>query len=249
MESRPVYVREEDQGRVVPSIVRRMSWGAVLAGAVVALATMAVFGALGMAVGLAAVQPNQSADTLQGITIAAGVYGLISVFIAFMLGGWVSGRLSVTSYRDDRWLHGFATWAVSTVALVWLVGAAGGGIFAGGMSALGGGIQSGQIGVSQSGTAGYSFGSQEARASTRVSAEGNTADGNRDINAPQLTEAEMRAAAAKAADVAAIGAGWTFAAQLLSLLAVTIGAKLHRAYKAVEVQETPPGYIPRASNL
>lgn len=249
MDSHAVYVKEEEQGRLTSSFVRRMSWGAVLAGAFVALATMAVFGALGMAIGLAAVNPNQSVDTLEGITVAAGVYGLISVFVAFMLGGWVSGRLSVSSYRDERWMHGFATWAVSTVALVWLVGTAGGIMFAGGVSALGDGMQSGQVGVHRNGTASYSFGSQEANASTHVSADVNRAGVDGDIDTPELTEAEMRAAAAKAADLAAIGAGWTFAAQLLSLLAVTIGAKLHRAHKVIEVQATSPEYVTRTSHL
>lgn len=248
MDSRPVYVKEEDQGKVVPSIVRRMSWGAVLAGVVVALATMAVFGALGMAVGLAAVSPNQSIDTLEGITVAAGVYGLISVFVAFMLGGWVSSRLSVSTYRDERWMHGFATWAVSTVALVWLVGTAGGVLFAGGISTLGDGMQSGQVGAYRNGNASYSLGSREANASGSIDANGNTVDVNSKSDAPQLTGAEVRAAAAKAADVAAIGAGWTFAAQLFSLIAVTIGANLHRAHKVLAVQVTPQRYVTRSDN-
>jgi hypothetical protein len=121
-------------------------------------------------------------------------------------------------------------------------------MFAGGMSAVGDGMQSGQAGVYRNGSASYSFGTREANASPRVDANGNTVNVDSDIDAPQMTEAEVRAAAVKAANLAAIGAGWTFAAQLLSLIAVTIGAKLHRAHKAVAIQSTPPSYVTRSNN-
>jgi hypothetical protein len=118
-------------------------------------------------------------------------------------------------------------------------------MFAGGMSAVG---DAGQAGAFRNGSASYSFGTREANATPRVDANGNTVNFDGDIDAPQMTEAEVRAAAVKAANLAAIGAGWTFAAQLLSLIAVTIGAKLHRAHKAVAIQATPPSYVTRSNN-
>ena len=103
----------------------RISWGAIFAGAVVALATQLVLTLMGAAVGLATLNPatgqNPSGTTFG---IGAGIWLVISSLVSLFVGGYVAGRLGGTF---NGWLHGLATWAtVTTLTILLLTTAAGG---------------------------------------------------------------------------------------------------------------------------
>jgi hypothetical protein len=103
----------------------RISWGAIFAGAIIALATQLVLTLIGTAVGLATLNPatgqNPSGTTLG---IGAGVWLVISSLVSLFLGGYIAGRLGGTF---NGWLHGLATWAtVTTFTLLLLATAASG---------------------------------------------------------------------------------------------------------------------------
>src|SRR5205814_5449530 len=104
----------------------RISWGAIFAGAIIALATQLVLTLIGAAVGLATLDPatgqNPSGTTLG---IGAAVWLVISSFVSLFLGGYVAGRLGGTF---NGWLHGLATWATVTMLTVLLVSTAAGGL-------------------------------------------------------------------------------------------------------------------------
>ena len=72
----------------------RISWGAIFAGAIIALATQLVLTLIGTAVGLATLNPetgqNPSGTTLG---IGAGVWLVISSLVSLFLGGYIAGRL------------------------------------------------------------------------------------------------------------------------------------------------------------
>src|SRR5256714_12650325 len=87
----------------------RISWGAIFAGAIIALATQLLLTLIGTAVGLATLNPatgqNPSSTTLG---IGAVIWLVISSLLSLFLGGYVAGRLGGTF---NGWLHGLATWA------------------------------------------------------------------------------------------------------------------------------------------
>jgi hypothetical protein len=106
-----------------PSAASAVSWGAVIAGAVVALASSLVLIALGSGIGLVSVSPwansGVSAETF-GI-LAVGWFAAIQLFSSGV-GGYFAGRLRTrwVGVHDDEVFfrdtaHGFLVWAIGSV--------------------------------------------------------------------------------------------------------------------------------------
>jgi hypothetical protein len=92
----------------------RMAWGAVLAGAVVAVATIVLLNLLGAAIGAGSIRPLDatSADVSRFGT-AAGIWEVINFALSMALGGYVTARLSGTHSHLDGELHGMTMWALA----------------------------------------------------------------------------------------------------------------------------------------
>jgi hypothetical protein len=103
----------------------RISWGAIFAGAVVALATQLVLTLIGGAIGLATLSPaTGQSPSGTALGVSAAIWLVITSLISLFMAGYVAGRLGGTF---NGWLHGLATWAVvTTFTLVLLATAAGG---------------------------------------------------------------------------------------------------------------------------
>jgi hypothetical protein len=119
-----MLMRRPGSGATVPAnwgIGRsRISWGAVLAGAVTALATSLLLGLLGAAMGAGWTQPF-NLDTLGRLSTAAVLWSIINLALSMALGGYVAARLSGTHSHQDGELHGLATWAVAVLLGTWLI--------------------------------------------------------------------------------------------------------------------------------
>ncbi|MFC4170083.1 hypothetical protein [Teichococcus aestuarii] len=106
-----------------PRLPTRISWGAVLAGAVIALAVGAMLNILGAAIGAnlvdAAERATPDASTLG---IGGGIWLLVSHLIGLGLGAYAAARLSGTADGTDGSLHGLAMWATSTLVSAFLLG-------------------------------------------------------------------------------------------------------------------------------
>lgn len=173
----------------------RLSWSAVIAGALLALATHVVLGLLGAAMGLAA----GPADS-EGLGIGAAIWGLLTPFVATLLGAWLAVKLS--GERDDAGanVHGVVVWCIGLlVGALFLAGT----LATGAMSA----------GTAASGNAG---------ALQRL-----TGTTQRDVQSPQ-NQAEAERASEKAAGGAAAAAGGGAMAALCGLLGAFAGSALAR---------------------
>ena len=142
--ARPAFPREgvyTDELRG-PPIVRRISWGAVIAGVVVVLVVQMALMLLGLAIGTSTIDPA-AADSPAASTlgIGGGVWWLASTAIAVFVGGWVAGRLAGMPSRTDGTLNGVVTWAVSTLIAIYLLSTAIGGLVGGAFGALGSAAQ------------------------------------------------------------------------------------------------------------
>jgi hypothetical protein len=95
----------------------RMSWGAVIAGAIVAAATSLLLSLLGAAFGGGSVGDIQAAA--RGEANAAGtgiaIWTIIDLFLSMLFGGYVASRLSGTHSHLDGELHGVTVWALATL--------------------------------------------------------------------------------------------------------------------------------------
>jgi MFS family permease len=101
-------------------VFARVPWGAIVAGALVALAAYLILAMLGLGLGLGAVDIGSQAEA-GAITGAIGFWWSISALLAFFLGGWVAGRIAGGPFAPEGIFLGVLVWALVTVASFYLV--------------------------------------------------------------------------------------------------------------------------------
>jgi hypothetical protein len=103
--------------------IDRVRWPAVFAGLVTVLSVLAVLTILGLAIGLAVVSPGNRASQFG---LGAGIWGIITALIAFIIGGWLAARTAAVRGRANGVLNGAMVWAVTIpLLLYWLIGGLG----------------------------------------------------------------------------------------------------------------------------
>jgi hypothetical protein len=106
-----------------PSLPSRVSWGAIIAGALVAVAVGAMLNILGAAIGASTVDAvARDTPTGTSLGIGAGVWLLVSNLIGLAAGGYTAARLSGTSDGTDATLHGLGVWATAFLVSAVLLG-------------------------------------------------------------------------------------------------------------------------------
>ena len=92
----------------------RISWGAIFAGAVMALVTQLAFSLLGLGLGASAANPY-SDNPVGGLGMGAAIWTLLSVLISLYTGGYVAGRLAGMPRAQDSMLHGLVTFGLTSL--------------------------------------------------------------------------------------------------------------------------------------
>lgn len=101
--------------------VRRTSWGAVIAGALVALMVTFLLNLLFAGIGLASFDPATSNQPFSGYGVGSIVVLVVTNVVALFLGGMITGRLAGSPRRGDAVIHGILTWSVLTIGTVLLL--------------------------------------------------------------------------------------------------------------------------------
>ena len=101
--------------------LKRISWGAVVAGVVIAFVVMLTLSLLGLAIGFGAIDPTEEANPFSGLGTGAGIWWGLSTLIALFLGGWVAGRLAGVPKKFEAGIHGALTWGVVMLLSVYFV--------------------------------------------------------------------------------------------------------------------------------
>jgi hypothetical protein len=119
--------------------LRRVSWGAIIAGVVVALAIQVLLAMLGAGIGLAAIEPAQQGDnpSATSMGIGAAIWWALSGIVAAFAGGWVAARLAGVPSREAGMLHGIATWAAATLVVLYLLSSTASSIVGGAFNIVG----------------------------------------------------------------------------------------------------------------
>lgn len=120
------------------SLLRRISWGSIFGGVIIAVAIQLVLSLIGAGVGFSAADPvnRDSPDASSYGWGAAAWWGLSSV-IALFAGGWVAGHLAKASGRTDAMLHGLVTWGLAAMLGAYLVASTFASVVKGGATAVG----------------------------------------------------------------------------------------------------------------
>jgi hypothetical protein len=108
-------VRYED----VSQLRSRISWGAILGGAAVAIACYLVLTLFFAGVGLSLTDAGVRDDA---IGIGAIVAAVVTIVVAMFVGGWITTQLTAGETKREAMIHGVLCWAAVTAASLALVG-------------------------------------------------------------------------------------------------------------------------------
>lgn len=122
--------RERDEAVVAGRFWDRTTWGAIVAGAATAIAAQLFFTLLGIAVGMSSVTAYSAVDSASAsgdygygrMSVAAGVWWLVSGTVALLIGGMVVGRAAGLRRSPDLHVQALTMWAATAIfgfAVVW----------------------------------------------------------------------------------------------------------------------------------
>lgn len=119
-------------------LLNQVNWGAIIAGALLALIIQVLLTILGIGIGAANIHPmtgdNPDASTFS--IVSAIWYGVSSLIAAFA-GGFIASRMSGHPLAQSGALHGLTSWALTTLVLLYLLTTAIGGLVGGALNGLG----------------------------------------------------------------------------------------------------------------
>ena len=199
-------------------------WGPIVAGVLTAFTVLLFLTVLGIALGLSTLG---SEDTAQGWGTAAGVWGGLSLLVAFFAGGWMAGRSAVPGLDRNGLLNGFVTGAAALLLLLWLAttaltGALG--FFAGTVTGLAGAAAPAAIEAVTGGAV-----PAPPAVATTVAEAGQNPDGV----VPAQADEAVQAAADTVASKAGPGAWGTAIAILLAIGAAALGGTVGQTQAVV----------------
>jgi hypothetical protein len=208
----------------------RISWGAIFAGALIALATQLVLTLIGAAIGLATLNPA-SGQGPSGTTLGVGatVWVVISSLISLFLGGYIAGRLGGTF---NGWLHGLATWATVAMLTMLLLTTAAGGLI-GAASGLAGFAVTSSDKVSQSSLP-PAIQQQIDQLRSQLNQSADRAATQAQQMTPEERAAEARQVGERAAKGGALGTGAAALGLILGALAAAFGGSAGQRYPVRE---------------
>ena len=99
------------------SVKSRVSWGAITAGAMVALSIYIVLSMLGVAFGIEVAARRTDANLGAG----AAIYAIATLLLAMFFGGWATSRLAVGESKLEAILYGLILWGVLFMGMIWLL--------------------------------------------------------------------------------------------------------------------------------
>lgn len=196
-------VRMED----IVEVGTRVSWGAILAGAVMALAVGFIMSLLGGAIGLSFVA---DADT-ETLGYGAAIWAIATTILALFVGGYITSQCVVGETKTESVVHGIIMWGVVLAMLLYLTAT---GIGSGFSSML----QVANVGANASENV-----SQETMNSMARSMGFTQEDIDRARQNAQAVANDPEARR-EAHDTATQATWWTFAGTIVSMAAAIVGA-------------------------
>lgn len=116
--------RDVDAVLPPPALLSRVSWGAIFAGAVTAVALTALLGLLGLGIGFDSFEVGE--DRLGEIPKPTAIWWTVTSIVATGIGAFVAGRLAGIPRSITGAFHGLAVWAVASLFTLWLATSAAG---------------------------------------------------------------------------------------------------------------------------
>ncbi|SIN81192.1 hypothetical protein SAMN05444166_1024 [Singulisphaera sp. GP187] len=99
------------------AVKSRVSWGAIAAGAMVALSIYLMLTMLGIALGIEVAVRHADATPGTG----AAIYAIVTLLLTMFFGGWATSRLAVGESKLEAVLYGMILWGVLFMGMAWLL--------------------------------------------------------------------------------------------------------------------------------
>ncbi len=218
--------------------VKRISWGAIFAGAFIVLAVQVTLALIGLGVSLGRVNLASGTAPDPGFGTGSAIWLVISGIISLFVGGWFAGRFAGIPSRLTGALHGMVSWALASVMMFFLLTTTVGSLAGGAFGALGNAL-SGNAQVLSRLMPGVNMNMPQQPAA----------------NQPQISEREARIYADQAANAASIAAWGAFIMMILGAGAAAAGgaagtpfdrgARMYYPSERGTVYERPPVEEPR----
>lgn len=96
---------------------RGFNWSAVWGGVFTFMAIWSVFGVLGIAVFASAANPSAT-HPVSGMSVGEDIWAIVLTIIAMYVGGFVTGRLSAVTTRQEGAVHGQAMFGLSVTGVI-----------------------------------------------------------------------------------------------------------------------------------
>jgi len=95
-----------------------VSWSAIWVGALAAFAAVAVFGLAGTAAGIGALQNVKDFSDWKSLSLIDTAVAIFGAFLAFVIGGWVTGKIAGIRRAEPAILHAAISWLVALPILL-----------------------------------------------------------------------------------------------------------------------------------
>ena len=202
---------EEYNREYTAKYVKRISWGAIFAGAFIVLAVQVTLSLIGLGVSLGRVNLTTGPAASAGFGTGSAIWLVISGIIAFFVGGWFAGRFSGIPSRFSGALHGLVSWGLASIMMFFFLTSTVGALAGGAFGALGNALSGNAQVLSRVMPGATTYGAPMTRNQQSTA------------NQPQISEQEARAIAQQAADTAAIAAWGAFIMMILGAGAAAAG--------------------------
>jgi hypothetical protein len=120
------------------SFLKRVSWGSIFAGVIIAMVVQLVLSLIGAGIGFSTADAmNHDSPDASSVGMGAAIWWAVSSVLALFTGGWVAGHLAGAPGRTDAMLHGLVAWGLASLLGAYLVASAVTSIVKGGAAAAG----------------------------------------------------------------------------------------------------------------
>lgn len=104
-----------EAGAVPFDFFKRVSWGAIFAGSLVAIVVDIMLSLLGIGIGFGIINPATGDSPVRAVGIGTGIWMGISALVSLFAGAWVAGRLAGIPRKSIGAIHGIVVWGVAAL--------------------------------------------------------------------------------------------------------------------------------------
>jgi uncharacterized membrane protein YeaQ/YmgE (transglycosylase-associated protein family) len=113
-----------------------VNWTAVWSGALAAFCMVLLFGLIGIALGAHLLGPEHRVVDLKKLGMSTLILSVCGAFFAFVVGGWVAGKIAGILHSEPAMLHGALVWLLAVPILVLAAGLGAASLFGGWFAGL-----------------------------------------------------------------------------------------------------------------